>query len=86
MRYPVNQLVNEMFNIADWHFCGVCRKASKFYCFCCPSAVCKTCLYDIQFALVKENKGFCNSCLELAWLIETKKDVNYDGVWMINSR
>ncbi|KAH9750584.1 hypothetical protein KPL71_013924 [Citrus sinensis] len=41
--------------------------------------ICKTCLYDIQFALVKENKGFCNSCLELAWLIETKKDVNYDG-------
>ncbi|KDO43271.1 hypothetical protein CISIN_1g045234mg [Citrus sinensis] len=65
--------------ICNWHFCGVCRKASKFYCFCCPSAVCKTCLYDIQFALVKENKGFCNSCLELAWLIETKKDVNYDG-------
>ncbi|GAY59172.1 hypothetical protein CUMW_192540, partial [Citrus unshiu] len=65
--------------ICNWHFCGVCGKASKFYCFCCPSAVCKTCLYDIQFALVKENKGFCNSCLELAWLIETKKDVNYDG-------
>ncbi|KAH9684801.1 hypothetical protein KPL70_013667 [Citrus sinensis] len=37
--------------ICNWHFCGVCGKASKFYCFCCPSAVCKTCLYDIQFAL-----------------------------------
>ncbi|KAH9684794.1 hypothetical protein KPL70_013666 [Citrus sinensis] len=43
------------------------------------TCICKTCLYDAQFAVVKRNKGFCNSCLELAWLIETNKDVKSVG-------
>ncbi|KAH9684792.1 hypothetical protein KPL70_013666 [Citrus sinensis] len=72
-------LVAETKWTCNWHFCHVCGKASKFYCLCCPSAVCKTCLYDAQFAVVKRNKGFCNSCLELAWLIETNKDVKSVG-------
>ncbi|KAL9451780.1 hypothetical protein AB3S75_013366 [Citrus x aurantiifolia] len=72
-------LVAETKWTCNWHFCHVCGKTSKFYCLCCPSAVCKTCLYDAQFTVVRRNKGFCNSCLELAWLIETNKDVKSVG-------
>ncbi|XVE94221.1 hypothetical protein REPUB_Repub01dG0263100 [Reevesia pubescens] len=63
-----------------WHFCFLCSKTAKFHCFCCPSAVCGGCLCDAEFALVKGKWGFCNTCLELALLIEDKKDVNSNGV------
>ncbi|XVF68293.1 hypothetical protein PTKIN_Ptkin10aG0193500 [Pterospermum kingtungense] len=66
--------------VCGWHSCFICGKAAKFHCFCCPSAVCGRCLCDAEFALVKGKKGFCNSCSELALLIEDKKDVNSNGV------
>ncbi|KAI9176573.1 hypothetical protein LWI28_004482 [Acer negundo] len=63
----------------NWHSCGVCNKPPKFYCFCCPFAVCKCCLNDAGFAVIRNNKGLCDSCLELAWLIEEKADVDSNG-------
>ncbi|KAJ0034385.1 hypothetical protein Pint_26289 [Pistacia integerrima] len=62
-----------------WHFCYECKKAPKFYCLCCPSAVCGHCLCDSGFAVVRGSKGFCDNCLELVVLIEEKKDVNSNG-------
>ncbi|KAJ0035381.1 hypothetical protein Pint_26335 [Pistacia integerrima] len=62
-----------------WHFCYECKKAPKFYCLCCPSAVCGHCLCDSGFAVVRGSKGFCDNCLELVVLIEEKKDVNPNG-------
>ncbi|PPD69262.1 hypothetical protein GOBAR_DD33861 [Gossypium barbadense] len=63
-----------------WHFCFICSKPAKFHCFCCPSAVCGRCLCDVEFAIVKGKRAFCNTCLELALLIEDKKNVNANGV------
>ncbi|KAK1550723.1 hypothetical protein Q3G72_023684 [Acer saccharum] len=63
----------------DWHRCRVCNKPPKFYCFCCPSAVCRYCFNDAEFAAIRKNKGLCDCCLELAWLIEEKKDVDSNG-------
>ncbi|XP_044487856.1 uncharacterized protein At5g08430-like isoform X2 [Mangifera indica] len=62
-----------------WHFCYECKKAPKFYCLCCPFAVCGHCLCASGFAVVRGNKGFCESCLELVMRLEEKKDVNSNG-------
>ncbi|KAK8714503.1 hypothetical protein V6N13_149693 [Hibiscus sabdariffa] len=63
-----------------WHSCINCDKAAKFHCSCCPSAVCGRCLCDTEFAVFKGTKGLCNICLQLALLIEDKKDVDSNGV------
>ena len=62
------------------HICSVCRKASKFKCFCCPTAVCGRCIYAAEFAVVKGNKGLCCDCTKLALLIEENANVDSDGV------
>lgn len=49
-------------------------------CFFCPTAVCVKCYYDVDFALVKRNRGFCRHCSKLAFLIEKNADVDSDGV------
>lgn len=49
-------------------------------CFFCPTAVCGKCYYDVDFALVKRNRGFCRHCSKLAFLIEKNADVDSDGV------
>ncbi|XP_039018875.1 uncharacterized protein At5g08430-like isoform X1 [Hibiscus syriacus] len=66
--------------LCRWHFCVICDKLAKFRCFCCPYAVCGRCLWDTEFAVIKGTKGLCSMCLELALLIEDKKDVNSSGV------
>ncbi|XP_022762698.1 uncharacterized protein At5g08430-like isoform X2 [Durio zibethinus] len=76
----VSLLESEERWFCGWHYCFICGKPAKFHCFCCPSAVCGCCLCDAEFAVVKQQKGFCNTCLELALLIEDKKDVNFNGV------
>ncbi|EXC33106.1 Zinc finger CCCH domain-containing protein 44 [Morus notabilis] len=63
-----------------WHSCFICQKASKFYCFCCPQAVCGRCLFDAEFVLIGGNKGFCQQCLSLALLIENGSNVDSNGV------
>ncbi|XP_057550004.1 zinc finger CCCH domain-containing protein 19-like isoform X4 [Amaranthus tricolor] len=65
--------------ICDWHYCLICRKNSRFQCFCCPNAVCLRCFKDALFAKVKGNKGFCNDCLKLALLEEEGMEVDSDG-------
>ncbi|CAO2836565.1 unnamed protein product [Amaranthus hypochondriacus] len=65
--------------ICDWHYCLICRKNSRFQCFCCPNAVCLSCFKDALFAKVKGNKGFCNDCLKLALLEEEGMEVDSDG-------
>lgn len=62
------------------HSCYYCGTPSKFMCLCCPIAVCEKCFCDGEFATVKRNKGFCNHCSKLAFLIETNADVDSDGV------
>lgn len=67
-------------SISDWHRCCACNKTPKYNCFCCPFAVCKGCRSDVEFAIIRKEKGFCEECLELAWLIEEKRDVDSSGV------
>ncbi|RDX73551.1 hypothetical protein CR513_46826, partial [Mucuna pruriens] len=55
-------------------------KRLKFKCFCCPKAVCGNCIYDAEFATVKEKKGFCSHCSKLALLIDENADVDSDGI------
>ncbi|RZB81176.1 hypothetical protein D0Y65_030781 [Glycine soja] len=72
-------LDNECKWTCDSHSCSLCRKPSKFKCFCCPKAVCGKCFSDAEFAIVKGNKGFCTHCSKLAFLIEENADVDSDG-------
>ncbi|GAA0156215.1 hypothetical protein LIER_38236 [Lithospermum erythrorhizon] len=63
----------------DWHFCRSCRKASRYYCLCCPSAVCSSCAYIQDFVQIKGKYGMCTHCLKLALLIEENMNVDSDG-------
>ncbi|KAK3183495.1 hypothetical protein Dsin_030781 [Dipteronia sinensis] len=74
-----SMLENEDIWACNWHYCFLCNKVSKFYCFCCPFSVCGRCLHNAEFTLVRRNKGFCNDCLELTLLIEENRDVDSNG-------
>ncbi|KAG8640763.1 hypothetical protein MANES_13G079400v8 [Manihot esculenta] len=57
----------------------MCHKSPKFYCYCCPNAVCGQCLIAAEFAPVRGKKGLCDECLELVLLVEDKEDLDIDG-------
>lgn len=58
----------------DWHSCFICYNTAKFHCFCCPNALCGSCIDVAEFAPVRGKKGFCNDCLELVLLAEQNVD------------
>lgn len=62
-----------------WHHCLVCKKSSKYRCFCCPNAVCQSCFKEATFAQHGGGKGFCHDCLKLALLGEEGVDIDSDG-------
>ncbi|KAK1565262.1 hypothetical protein Q3G72_022719 [Acer saccharum] len=74
-----SMLENEDIWACNWHYCFLCNKVSKFYCFCCPFSVCSRCLHNAEFTLARRNKGFCNDCLELTLLIEENRNVDSNG-------
>uniref|UniRef100_A0A7N2MJ85 Uncharacterized protein n=2 Tax=Quercus lobata TaxID=97700 RepID=A0A7N2MJ85_QUELO len=61
------------------HSCLICQNTAKFYCVCCPNAVCGCCIGEVEFAPVKGKKGFCDNCLELLLLAEQNADYDSDG-------
>ncbi|KDP23084.1 hypothetical protein JCGZ_01655 [Jatropha curcas] len=63
----------------DRHSCLICHKSPKFYCYCCPNAVCGHCTGAAEFAPVRGKKGLCTECLELVLFVEEKEDLNADG-------
>ncbi|XP_047308012.1 uncharacterized protein At5g08430-like [Impatiens glandulifera] len=62
-----------------WHSCFNCDKSSKYHCFCCPNALCQHCANSIEFARVRDTKGFCHNCLKLALLGEANGTEDSDG-------
>ncbi|XP_030522330.1 uncharacterized protein At5g08430 [Rhodamnia argentea] len=63
----------------DRHSCFICRKTTKYYCFCCPNAICGRCDSAAEFASVRGNGGFCHECLKLILLMEENVDYDSDG-------
>ncbi|CAM0883963.1 unnamed protein product [Alopecurus aequalis] len=72
---------NDQF-VCDWHRCAICKRNSKYECFCCPSSsTCEDCLGKVQFVQLKESKGFCGSCLKMA--IVTEKDADLEEARLV---
>lgn len=91
VNYCISHLLNHILkkqdllkSFSDWHACFICHKSSDLHlqCYTCPNAVCDRCLPGVEFFQVKEQYGFCKSCLKLALLIEERKDYDSDGVWL----
>jgi len=62
------------------HSCFICYNTAKFHCFCCPNALCGSCIDVAEFAPVRGKKGFCNDCLKLVLLAEQNVDSDSDVV------
>uniref|UniRef100_A0ACD5WJA8 Uncharacterized protein n=1 Tax=Avena sativa TaxID=4498 RepID=A0ACD5WJA8_AVESA len=59
----------------DWHKCANCKGNSLYECFCCPSSsACEDCLGKVEFVPLKESKGFCRRCLNMAIVTEENAD------------
>ncbi|XP_047340048.1 uncharacterized protein At5g08430-like [Impatiens glandulifera] len=52
---------------------------AKYHCFCCPKGVCQQCADSVDFACIKDTKGFCHNCVKLALLGEAGETVDSDG-------
>ncbi|KAL6614050.1 hypothetical protein ACP70R_036320 [Stipagrostis hirtigluma subsp. patula] len=67
--------------ICDWHKCVDCKGSSDYQCLCCPIySVCHDCIEKVEFVQVrKQSKGFCQSCLNLAILMEKNGDGDPHG-------
>ncbi|XVF06912.1 hypothetical protein REPUB_Repub06bG0092000 [Reevesia pubescens] len=61
------------------HYCSLCGAPPRFYCLCCPDAVCQLCVRAAQILPVKLEKGLCKTCLELALLAEENAEFNSQG-------
>ncbi|GLT91283.1 hypothetical protein SLE2022_091780 [Rubroshorea leprosula] len=68
--------------ICSRHFCSDCDNSSEYYCLCCCYSVCGICFEDSEFAPLKEKKGLCKKCLELAVRVENNTE---DDRIVINS-
>ncbi|XP_007029540.2 PREDICTED: uncharacterized protein At5g08430 isoform X1 [Theobroma cacao] len=64
------------------HSCSVCGGPPRFYCLCCPDAVCRLCARSAEFVSVKLKKGLCKTCIEVALLAENNAEFNSQGVKM----
>uniref|UniRef100_A0A0D3D356 GYF domain-containing protein n=1 Tax=Brassica oleracea var. oleracea TaxID=109376 RepID=A0A0D3D356_BRAOL len=77
--------------VSGWHICTACQKDSFYMCYTCPYSVCKKCVRNSEYVVVRENKGFCGICMKTITLIENaaaeanteKVQVDFDdqGSW-----
>lgn len=56
--------------VSGWHICTACQKDSFYMCYTCPYSVCKKCVRNSEYVVVRENKGFCGICMKTITLIE----------------
>ncbi|VVB05311.1 unnamed protein product [Arabis nemorensis] len=54
-----------------WHICSTCQKgASSYMCYTCTFSVCKLCIKDADYVIVRGNMGLCGTCIKPIKLIE----------------
>ncbi|KFK34358.1 hypothetical protein AALP_AA5G134800 [Arabis alpina] len=54
-----------------WHICSICEKtSSSFMCYTCTFSVCKHCIKDADYVIVRTNMGLCGTCIKPIFLIE----------------
>ncbi|KAL7231364.1 hypothetical protein ACSBR2_009591 [Camellia fascicularis] len=59
-----------------WHICSICHKAAHYMCYTCTYSLCKACTKDADYLRVRENKGFCTTCMRTIMLIENNDQGN----------
>ncbi|KAK9286642.1 hypothetical protein L1049_015042 [Liquidambar formosana] len=60
-----------------WHLCSKCEKnAACYMCYTCTYSLCKGCIKDAVILCVRENKGFCETCIKTVMLIEKNEQGN----------
>lgn len=70
----------DRFVLSGRHSCFLCKRETKFYCFCCPNSICGCCNSGAHFVVVQGDGGLCIRCLNLILLIEDNVDYDSDGV------
>lgn len=58
----------------------MCSGTSRFYCFCCPHALCIDCIGASGLVLLRGNNGLCKSCVKHILLAEEKSECRLEGV------
>ncbi|KAI5424002.1 hypothetical protein KIW84_030282 [Lathyrus oleraceus] len=61
------------------HSCFKCKKYSKFCCLGCPNSLCKHCVSDSEFTVVRGVHGLCCDCLEIVEIVELNLDHDLEG-------
>ncbi|KAJ4964357.1 hypothetical protein NE237_024296 [Protea cynaroides] len=57
----------------EWHICSICEKPARSMCYTCTYSLCKACITAADFVCVRENTGFCGTCLRMVMMFEKKE-------------
>ncbi|XP_062030130.1 uncharacterized protein At5g08430-like isoform X2 [Rosa rugosa] len=79
----VGKKKNSMYSGKRWtcsrHSCVVCSGTSRFYCLCCPHALCRDCIGASELALLRGKNGLCKSCVKRILLAKENSEYGLEG-------